>query len=195
MQDHWKYPEPAPGVVGAFDRFFGPGSTRAELALSIGAGLAAALALVLYAQTKGLGWNTPQTLIAIFLSADLTGGVVANATTAAKRWYHRKGQGFKQLFGFVAMHGVHPALVAWFFRDLDWLYFLVMYGYLLLAALLILRVKLYLQRPVALLLFCGAILLNQYAFTSTPGLEWFVPVLFLKLIVSHLLREEPYPQE
>lgn len=52
---------------------------------------------------------------------------------------------------------------------------------------------LYLQRAVARLLFVGALLLNIYGLPPTAGLEWFVPVFFLKLIVSYLPKEAPYP--
>jgi hypothetical protein len=24
------------------------------------------------------------------------------------------------------------------------------------------------------------------------GLEWFIPLLFIKLLISHLIRDEPY---
>lgn len=37
-----------------------------------------------------------------------------------------------------------------------------------------------------------AIVMGLCVFAPTPGLEWFIPLLFLKLLISHLLREEPY---
>ncbi|MHA1379184.1 MAG: hypothetical protein ACTSRG_12450 [Candidatus Helarchaeota archaeon] len=36
---------------------------------------------------------------------------------------------------------------------------------------------------------------NLYIFTPTIGLEWFVPVFFCKLLIAHILREEPYRPE
>lgn len=195
MQDPWQYPKPRHGLGGAIDRLLGPGTTRAELALVAGSALVAGVALLAYAITQGLEWNTAQYVLALYFAVDLAGGVVGNATTAAKRWYHRKGQGFTAHFGFVATHVPYPLLVAWFFRDGDWAYFLGVYGYLLLSALIVLRIPLYLRRPVAYILFGGALLMNSYIFLPTPGLEWFLPMLFLKLIVSHLLRAEPYPPD
>jgi hypothetical protein len=121
--------------------------------------------------------------------------VITNATATAKRWYHRPGQGWYQHLGFVAVHAVHIALVTWLFRGSDWLYFCVYYAYLLMASLVITRVQRYLQRPVALLLLVVALLLNIYGLLPTPDLEWFVRLFFLELLVSHLLKEVPYPAD
>lgn len=74
---------------------------------------------------------------------------------------------------------------------MDWGYFAVFSIYLLAATIVILKIPLYLQRPMALSPVAIFILINAYAF-STPGLEWFIPFLFLKLLVSHLVHEEPY---
>jgi hypothetical protein len=126
------------------------------------------------------------------LAADLIGGVITNATSSAKRWYHRRGQTNIHHLMFIAVHALQLFLVAWFFRDGDWTFFVTVYVYLLLAALLILNVPLYLQRPFAMLLFVDALLLNAYLFEPVAGLEWFLPVFFLKLIVCHLLPEYPF---
>lgn len=69
---------------------------------------------------------------------------------------------------------------------------MVFYIYLIVATLVILRLLLYVQHPVALLLFIGAVLIVVYGFSPTPGLEWSVPVSSLKLLVAHALQEEPY---
>jgi hypothetical protein len=71
-------------------------------------------------------------------------------------------------------------------------YFGSVYFYLLISALSVLIVPLRIQRSVALLFVCGAIVLSVYALSPTPGFEWFIPFLFIKLLVSHLTKEEPY---
>jgi hypothetical protein len=191
-QLEWTPPPPRPGFLGSWDRFIGPGATRAENILILGAAVAAGLALPLYAALRGLGWTALQLVVGGLVAADLAGGVVANAAGPAKAWYHRPGQGFRQHLGFVAVHIVDIALVAGLFRGLDWAYAAGVYGYLLLATIVVLWVPLYLQRPVALLLYGGAILLNAYLLPPTAGMEWFVPVLFLKLLVAHVPRETPF---
>jgi hypothetical protein len=129
------------------------------------------------------------------IAFDLMGGVLTNASATAKSWYHRPGQGWLQHLGFVSVHFIHLLLVAWLFHGMDWVYFLVFYVYLMVASLVITQVRLYLQRPVALLLFVIALLINYYVLTPVPGLEWFIPVFSLKLLVSHLVKEVPYPAE
>jgi hypothetical protein len=96
--------------------------------------------------------------------------------------------------GFVALH-IYPFLVAWLFRAGDWGYAIVAYGYLLAAAVLIVLAPRYLKRPVALFLFLGGLALDQLVLTPTPGLTWFLPLLYLKLLVSHAVPEAPFRPE
>jgi hypothetical protein len=188
----WAAPAPRRGWRGQWDRFIGPGATRAENGLIIGSALAAGLGLPLYAALAGLGWTAAQLLAGALIAADLAGGVAANAAAPAKAWYHRAGQGRRQHLAFILAHGVHLFVVAWLFRGMDWTFFTVYYGYLVGAALVVLCVPLYVQRPVAFLLVGGALVINSYGVLPGAGLEWFVPVFFLKLLVTHLPREAPY---
>jgi hypothetical protein len=195
MSIDWKYPEPRKGFLGEWDKFIGPGASRTEISLILSAATLGATGMLLYSLLGNLGWNAVQSVIATLVAADLAGGVVANASSPTKRWYHREGQGFWNHMGFVAIH-IYPFIVAWLFRpyhpNFDWLYAVIIYGYLIIASIILLLIPQYLQRPVAMILFCGAILLNWYAFSLTLGLEWFIPVLFAKLILGHLVKEEPY---
>ncbi len=192
MVSNWSYPQPRSGIAGYWDKFVGPGATGVEQLLSLMPATVAALAVSYYAYSIQLGWNLIQYIVAALLAFDITGGVTTNATSSAKRWYHRDGQGFAQQFGFVAVHALHIFLVAWLFRGMDVVFFGAVYAYLLVSALITLSVPLYVQRSVALLLVCGAILLSIYVLSPTEGFEWFIPFLFIKLLVSHLTREEPY---
>ena len=189
---NWNYPQPRPGFTGAIDKFFGPGTTKAEgwiqAVFSVGAGLA----MLTYAFANRLDWSPIQYILATWMAFDSVGGIITNATSSAKRWYHREGQGFREHFSFIAPHAIYIFLVAWLFRSMDWLYFAVMTVYLLGAALIVLKTSLYLQRPIAFGALVLALLLNAYAFSPVRGLEWFFPFLCFKLLVSHALREEPY---
>jgi hypothetical protein len=188
----WNFPAPRSGWRGDLDRFIGPGATQAELALEWSFSLAGGLGMLAYALTRPLGWDGWQIAVAVLLAFDLAGGVVTNATSTAKRWYHRPGQGFRQHLAFIAVHGLHLALVGWLFRAGDWGWALGWFAFLLAASTSVLCLPLYLQRPAAFSLFAIGLLLHQYFTTPTPGLEWFLPVFLLKLLLSHLLREEPY---
>jgi hypothetical protein len=188
----WNYPPPRPGWRKEIDTFLGPGTTRAELALEWIVSLAGGLGMLAYALLQPLGWNGWQVAVAVLLAFDVAGGVVTNATSSAKRWYHRPGQGLRQHLTFIAVHGVHLGLMSWLFRAGDWAWALAWFAFLMTASALILAMPLYLQRPLAFTLFAIGLLLWLYADSAIPGLEWFIPVFLLKLLVSHLLREEPY---
>ncbi|MGB0560247.1 MAG: hypothetical protein ACPGVO_00390 [Spirulinaceae cyanobacterium] len=185
-------PAPRNGWQGQLDRLVGPGATTAELALQFAPAVGAAIAAPLYATTLPMAWSPLQLGLISILGFDLVGGVLTNATAAAKRWYHRPGQGWQQQLSFVAIHLVHIGLVALLFREADGVFFAGVSSYLLLAAGLIVVSPLYLQRPLALGLYGLAMLGDRYLFAPTPGLEWFLPLFFLKLLVSHLLKEMAY---
>ncbi len=181
-------PAPRPGLAGQWDSFVGPGTTPAEFWLTMGVALAGGLAVPLYSHNRDLGWTTLQLVVATVLALDLFGGVVANATEAARRWHYRSGRGVRHHIAFVAAHGVHLLVVTWLFYGLDWTYFTAYFGYLLGAAWLCVNVPQTLRFPAAMALTAGAVLLNSYGLTPVPGMAWFVPVLFLKLVVGYLGR-------
>lgn len=184
-------PEPRPGLDGLWDRLVGPGTTPAEAHWQFwgGMGLTAVLVYVMFTHQPALAWSGWQWAVAVLLAFDLSGGILTNSTASAKRWYHREGVTAVYHFSFVAFHLLEILLVVWLFRAWDWRYFAVVSGYLLGAAFLILRTPFVLQRTAAFLALAGGILLHQYFLTPTPGLEWFVPFLYFKLLVSHLLKE------
>ena len=188
----WK----APTAQNALDRFIGPGATRAELVLQFAPTVLAAMTLPLIAHLQNWGWRWDQHLVAAFLTFDLVGGVLTNATSAAKRWYHRPGQGAKQHLGFVAFHVFQPTLLVLCFAPGDWLFVAGGFGYLLLAAITVVVTPLYLRRPMAMLFLIGGWLLSLYALPAPAGFAWFLPVYYLKILVSHLLPEAPFqPRE
>ncbi|WP_256995531.1 hypothetical protein [Halomicronema hongdechloris] len=168
----------------------GPKATKAELWLQLGPAIAAAIIAPLYARSLPVEWTPLQLGLIAFLGLDMVGGVLTNATATAKRWYHRPGQGWRQHFAFVCLHLVHILLVALVLRSGDWGFFGGVSAYLLMASLVIVRSHRYLQRPIALGLYGLALLGDRYWLTPTPGLEWLLPFLFLKLLVSHLVPEE-----
>ncbi len=182
---------PRPGWRGFLDRLTGPGATQAELAIQFVPPLLASLAALAYAELIDRAWSNLQLLLLAILAFDLLGGVLTNATSSAKRWFHRPGQGWRQQLAFVSIHLIHVGLVAVMFRAADGWFFAVVSGYLLAATAVILATPLYLQRPVALGLFSLAVIGDTYLFSPTAGLEWFLPLFFLKLLVSHLVYEAP----
>ncbi|MBD2002015.1 MULTISPECIES: hypothetical protein [Cyanophyceae] len=192
MDSDWRDVSPRNGLGGLVDRLTGPGATKAELLLQFVPPLVAMVAAPVYALTLPAQWTPLQLGLIALLALDLVGGILTNATSTGKRWYHRPGQGWRQHLAFVSLHLIHVLLVAVLFREGDWGFWLGTSGYLLAASILILRSPLYLQRPVALGLYGLSLLGDRYVVTPTLGLEWFLPFFFLKLLVSHLLSETPY---
>lgn len=188
----WNFPQPRRGWLGLWDRFIGPGATPAEVRLQTAIPLLAAVLAPIASWQQSVDWRWYHYLISAVLAFDIVGGVITNATSSAKRWFHRRGQGVWHHMGFVAFHLVHLLLVAILFMagDLSWV--LLPGGYLLLSAAIIVTRPQYLQRPVALTTYVGALVLVIYGPPHPQGLAWFLPLFFFKLLVSHLPREEPY---
>lgn len=191
MSIDWNFPEPREGLAGAWDKFVGPGANRIEIILALTVAVLAGISIPIIAIYSGLGWNNLQIVVAALFAFDLFGGVVTNATSAAKRWYHREGQGFKEHLIFNAVH-IHPFIIALLFSGFGWESALLIYGYLIISAVILLKSPLYLERPLALTFYSGAIFMGVYLIQMPAGWEWFIPLYFLKLLVAHLLREEPY---
>ena len=188
----WNFPPPRKGLAGQWDEFVGPGATRTENILIIAFALLSGAGMYVYAASQNLFACTRCLVFAVLLAADLGGGVIANAAAPAKRWYHRPGQTLKDKLFFIAFHALHLFIVLYLFRGQDWLWGIVFYGLLVGSALILLAVPLYLQRPVAAGLYMLALLVNFYLLPPTTGMEWFIPVFFLKLVIGHLVQEEPY---
>ncbi|MFG3442211.1 hypothetical protein ACGF0J_33630 [Nonomuraea sp. NPDC047897] len=185
----WEIPATPPGWRGALERFMGPGKTRAERRMEI-AGSLACMALLgwhlLAAPIQG-GW--PQWAVTAVIGLDLVGGVMTNATNAAKRWYHRKAP--RARLGFVAAHLTYLAAMAFVVLDAAWGWFFANSALLLAGALLVETVKLEAKRPAAMAAYMAAVLVNLTALPVPENLEWFTVLFFLKLLVCYLVPEAP----
>ena len=184
MKIDWTPPMPKSGM----EKFIGPGATRAEIWLqSLVPVLAIVVALYLAPE-----WSALQQIVAALLVGDIVGGIITNATSTAKRWYHREGQGRWQHMGFISLHFIQLSVFNAVFMEFSLLWIAITGGFMLLASWLVLVMPLYLQRPVALTLYSLGLVLSLYVFDSPAGLEWFLPFFYLKLLVSHILKEAPY---
>ncbi len=107
MNIDWEPPQARAGLVGSWDKFVGPGATNAEELLQIGFGAIIAAALIALFWLSGTAelsvWHW---VFVVVLALDIGGGIVTNATSAAKRWYHRKGHGHGKHFMFVCAPSV-----------------------------------------------------------------------------------------
>ena len=154
--------------------------------------LVASVVLVAHGLYAQYDWTPLQYVVATLLLADMVGGIATNATSTAKRWYFREGQGFLSHMGFVALHIIQISIASYFFLGLDLVWIAVAFGYLMVSCAVIQVAPLYLQRPIAMLFCAASMVLSIQVLKSPQHLEWFLPLFFIKLQVCHLLREEPY---
>ena len=192
MSINWNISSPRQGFKGWLDRLTGAKATKAELLLQFIPAFIAGVAVPIYAKTLSENWTYLQLALIALFAFDLVGGVITNVTSSAKRWFHREGQTWQDHLAFVSIHILHIFLISLLFRGLDWNFFFIVSSYLIASSILILKTTLYLQRPVAFGLYLLVLFANSYLFIPTVGLEWFLPIFFLKLLISHLLKETPY---
>lgn len=177
--------QPRPGAPGFWDRFVGPGMSVGENTLIIGSTVIGGALVILHLSSLNLAW--PLVLLGALVGADVIGGAVCNMTETTKRWYHRPGQRPRDHLGFIALHLLHIGVIAWGFRGegFDAVYALAVGGWLLASATIVLYAPLALRCPLATASYAVALGLSLYALGPTPGFEWFVPLLFVKLLIGH----------
>lgn len=178
-------PLPRTGWLGIWDRLVGPGMTTAELSLVLSVSLIAAILAGLNVWNLGMGWLLA--LISTVIAFDVIGGAVCNMTQTTKRWVHRDGTGAKEHLGFIALHVLHIVIIALLFRGdgFDWVYALVVSLCLLVSAVIVVSTPERLKMPTAVLLYLAALLIVLLGLGLTPVMEWFVPALFIKLLMGH----------
>ncbi|WP_424972834.1 hypothetical protein [Dinoroseobacter sp. S76] len=184
---------------GATDPLIGSGATRAERWLGHG-GAALVTALLVWASAQGaLPISAPwQWAVLVFFAYDIGGGAAANMLNSCKRFEHtpakpREGvtiRAVKSAPIFTALH-IHPILAAWLLGG-SVQAALIWYALLQLAVWLTLATPLYLQRAMATLLTVLAMIAAIDLLPLGPGLEWVIPCLFVKMVMGHAVREEPY---
>lgn len=182
------------------DWLFGAGATRQERWL-VWAGSLIGLAYVgwQWSADEPGDWRVWQYLLAALVALDLTGGAVSNVASSTKRQYFGPYTGpvtttsrvARNPIVFASLH-VYPFIIVGLFPGGRWWWALAMYLGVLAAVLVLDRLTpLYLQRPVAMLMFVAVILLST-AFSAPPGWAWFPAIYFAKLVLGHAVREEPY---
>lgn len=184
---------------GKNDFSSGTGAEPAEKALGLAAAFVVPVFVAFLLWRGAVQWTWPETIVALALAFDIGGGLVSNALNSCKRFYHtppkpqegRAGKLLKHPMLFTVLH-IHPIAVGLLHGSGNWLYGGVWYALLLVSATVVLLTPLYLQRPAAMLTILVSILLNFYAIPPVAGFEWLMPLLFVKIVYGHLVREEPY---
>ncbi|MFJ3631631.1 hypothetical protein [Streptomyces sp. NPDC090112] len=190
----WEIPATPPGLAGRLERFMGPGKTRSESAVeTVGLiGCALLLAAGLWESGAAREWTAGQLVVVALAGLDLIGGVLTNATNAAKRWYHRADRGARRArLVFVSAHLLHLAAVGLYVLSGDLAWTASNAVLLLGGAAAVEFAPVHLRRPVSMAVLMAAVLVNLFWLPVPTALAWFAPLFFLKLLVCHLVPEAP----
>ncbi len=184
---------------GKTDFSSGTGAYASEKILGLASSVVIPVVLLMHLRDTGMEWSVLQIVIAMLLAFDVSGGLVSNALNSCKRLYHtppkpsegKLGVLFKHPVIFSVLH-IHPLVAGWMYGNGNWGYGVTWYVLFLASAAIVLITPLYLKRPVSMLLIMLSVLINLYGMDPIAGLEWLMPLLFIKIVYGHLVREEPY---
>lgn len=191
----WEY-------TGKPDLFTGTEATVTEKLLAWTGGLIGTGILLFFYWTKDVDWTIWQYIFIAIIAFDLVAGVVANSLNSCKRFYHSSVKTFEPSYIglaknhlFFSLIHVYPLLISLIFPSASWFYSGFWYLFLQASVLAVIKTPLYLQRPVSMLIIVTTFLINSYLIIAPAGFEWVVPVLFLKIVYAHTVKEEPYRPE
>jgi hypothetical protein len=183
---------------GKPDELFGTGATKVEKVIAYLGGLIIPCALALLGIKGIVHWTWWQWIIAIIIGADISAGAVANALNSCKRFYHSPIKAWEEKYRlaknpifFSALH-IYPLIICLAFDRTNWLFAITWYTLLIFSTWVINQIPLYLHRPMSIFIVLIVIIANAYFISPIPGFEWLAPLLFIKIIVGHAVREEPY---
>ncbi|WP_374772042.1 hypothetical protein OG756_01840 [Streptomyces sp. NBC_01310] len=194
VQISWEIPATPPGLAGRLERFMGPGKSRSESVVETLGLLGCALLLAAGLWTSGVtgDLSTAQLVVVALAGLDLIGGVLTNATNAAKRWYHRADPAARRArLLFVSAHLIHLAAMGLVVLSGDLTWTLTNAALLLGGAVVVEFAPVHLKRLVAMALLMAAVLVNLFWLPVPAVFSWFAPLFFLKLLVCHLVPEAP----
>lgn len=188
----WSVPD------GEYDWLLGAGALPSERRLVWWSTAVATVAVVASAVLADVGWSWWQWLVVLAVAVDVAGGVPANMLATAKRQYHGEVRGEPSLgervlrspVAFSTLH-VHPVALALVLPGSHLWWAVAWYLTCLLGTAAVMATPLYLHRPTAAAVATSA-LIAVPLLDSPPGLAWLGPLLLLKLVVAHAVREEPY---
>jgi len=188
----WEFSEPADLTVGR-------GATAAERFLVYATSCVAGLAYLLLWYVDAYPWAWWQYAVCGCFAFDIVGGVIANVTNSGKRFFHTASKDsdpgivrfLKSGNNFAYLH-VHTVVLALLIPEASLVAGVTWYAGLVISVLAVTSAPLYLQRPTAFLFIVLAIVVHSYFLPLGDGLEWVVPLIFVKIVYGHTVQEEPY---
>ncbi len=188
----WEFSEPAELTVGS-------GATAAERILVYATSSVAGFTYLVLWYLDVYPWAGWQYAVCAFFAFDIVGGAIANVTNSGKRFFHTASKDgdsglvrfLKSGNNFATLH-IHTIVLALLIPEASLVAGIAWYVGLVGSVLLVTLVPLYLQRPTAFLFIVSAIIVHRYFLPLGLGLEWVVPLIFLKIVYGHTVQEEPY---
>ncbi|WET78983.1 hypothetical protein P3102_33930 [Amycolatopsis sp. QT-25] len=174
--------------IGRADRtLIAPGAAPVERLLGYGAAVFGAVFAGALAVAEAL--PALPAIILVVVGFDLFGGAVVNATPSGSRRFHASGPPRWSALGFVAAH-IHTLILAIVLPGMPWATAIAAYAGTVLAAVFVLLAPDAFRQPVA---FASAVTVLAVCTAVLPPsavMAWVVPLLVIKLLLSHLL---PHP--
>ncbi|WP_019505304.1 hypothetical protein [Pleurocapsa sp. PCC 7319] len=198
--------EKSPNIIwsysGKTNLVVGTQATTIEKNIGWTAGFIGVIIIGFFYWKNDFDWKTWQYILAGVIAYDVVGGAVANSLNSCKRFYHSSLQKFEPNYVniaknhlFFSLIHIHPLIVSLVFSSASWIYGFFWYLILQISVLTVTKTPIYLQRPVSMLIIVTALLINSYFLRYPTGFEWLIPVLFLKIVYGHTVKEEPYRPE
>lgn len=175
------------GSMTFTESMFGLQATTAELQLQLVPTFVYSMLLLYRAVHLALLKSSIHYILFFTLAFDVTGGVLTTATLAGKAAYHRTSSRSisQDHVVFSVAHIFHVLIVAVMFRDgVDISFFLQVSTLLLISAAVVMSVPDYVKNVTAFVAVLNAVFLDLYVWGPTKCLEWFVPLLFIKVCVG-----------
>ncbi len=188
----WEFSEPAELTVGS-------GATAAERFLVYATSSLAGFTYLALWYLDAYPWAWWQYAVCGFFAFDIVGGAIANVTNSGKRFFHTASKDgdsgvvrfLKSDSNFAILH-IHTIVLALLIPEANLIAGVAWYIGLVISVLAVTSTPLYLQRPTAFLFIVLAIIVHRYFLPLGVGLEWVVPLIFVKIVYGHTVQEEPY---
>lgn len=174
-------------------RLLGPGASPSERVVCYSTAVVGCAVATAVAATSMPPSSMPPIAVAVVavVAFDLFGGAAVNATSTAKRHFHRPGRTALHHIGFVAFH-VQPFVLALVVPGFGWAAAGTVYALALGGAVIVSATPAGTRRPVAFSVTALAITAAGGLVSVPSEVGWLAPVLFIKLLLAHLLPEDAH---
>ena len=158
------------------------------------AGITTGCFVILFWLFDQVNWPWWQMMVVALVATDIGSGVVANFLATTRKFYQDEvlenepgwSRFIRSPMGFTSIH-IYPILVWLILTPEMWWVGLVWYGLILGCVALLVSVPKKLFLAIVGFLLIVVFLVNAYLLPYPDTLSWFIPLLFIKLTLGHLM--------